>query len=235
MSKGFNTQEYWENRISKHGMYDSIGRISLSEKVNEKRKKRVCQDLETVLDHREVNLSGKKVLDAGCGTGVYSKFYAERGCDVSGIDFSQSAIEKIQLENISGDFRVGDVSSLDFESDQFDIVHCFSVLYHIVNNEAWNYAISELCRVLKPDGILLFRVGWLSEDWSPAEHVKFRSKQRYIRKLSDHGVNELNSNSITDALRFSMMSKRFPKMLSSDLFWKKNPDQKIIVGKLINE
>jgi 2-polyprenyl-3-methyl-5-hydroxy-6-metoxy-1,4-benzoquinol methylase len=226
----FNPKEYWESRISTHGIYNSIGRIGLSEKVNEKRKTRVCQDLETVLDQRDINLTGKKVLDAGCGTGIYSKFYAERGSDVSGVDFSHSAIEKIQSENISGKFQVGDISSLNFGSNEFDIVHCFSVLYHIISDNEWEEAISELCRVLKPNGILLLRIAWFPDDWSPVEHVQFRSKQKYTQELSEHGIYDLNTHSITDSLRFPMISKRVPGLLSSNLFWKKNSDQKIVIG-----
>jgi len=68
-------------------------------------------------------LDGLHVLDPGCGTGRLSRFLAERGARVLGIDFAAGAIE-IAKRTSQGDnptYRVQSVFALD-ESEVFDVV-----------------------------------------------------------------------------------------------------------------
>lgn len=103
-------------------------------------------------------VAGKRILDAGCGPGVYAEWLTARGADVVCIDASDSMIglakqrlgEKVQI--IQADLG----KPLDFLEDRsFDIVLCALALDYV---EDWLALFRELHRVLKPGGNLVFSV-----------------------------------------------------------------------------
>jgi SAM-dependent methyltransferase len=78
-----------------------------------------------VLDRAEVG-SGVRALDCGCGAGRFARMAADRGATVAGIDASTELIEVAAERVPEGDFRVGDIEALPWESDSFDLVTGFS-------------------------------------------------------------------------------------------------------------
>ena len=67
---------------------------------------------------------GKHVLDVGCGSGIHSKFFADLGAKVLGIDFSASVIEhaKREYECDDIDFTVADLATFESTNRNFDLV-----------------------------------------------------------------------------------------------------------------
>lgn len=80
------------------------------------------------------DLTGRRVLDAGCGTGALAAELAARGADVLAIDLSPSLIEiaesRLDAANLTGaiDFRAGDM--LDADLGTFDHVVAMDSLIH---------------------------------------------------------------------------------------------------------
>lgn len=76
---------------------------------------------------------GKKVFDVGCASGFFSKYFAERGADVTAIDINIEMInfikEKTKLFNINTIEM--DVFDVVFEN-KFDFVFCGSLLMHVI-------------------------------------------------------------------------------------------------------
>jgi 2-polyprenyl-3-methyl-5-hydroxy-6-metoxy-1,4-benzoquinol methylase len=103
-------------------------------------------------------VKGKKVLDAGCGPGVYSEWLIKRGAKVVAIDVSPKMIElaKDRLGPIV-DVRQADLSKpLNFlDSSSFDVVLSPLVLEYI---EDWHSVFREFYRVLRPEGHIVFSV-----------------------------------------------------------------------------
>jgi SAM-dependent methyltransferase len=100
---------------------------------------------------------GRKVLDAGCGTGYGSMVLASTGAEhVLGLDVAPDAVAAAQNTG-SGpltttvDFAVGDVRALELPDSSIDVVFCFEVIEHI---ECQADAIAEFRRVLRHDGCL---------------------------------------------------------------------------------
>ena len=97
------------------------------------------------------------VLDAGCGTGDTAIFLAERGCNVTGIDFLdvpiQRAKQKAAERGVPATFLVKDAMTLKDWSERFDAV-IDSGLFHVFSDEDRRRYVEGLATVLKPGGRL---------------------------------------------------------------------------------
>ncbi len=70
-----------------------------------------------------------KLLEVGCGTGHWSRFFADRGFEVTGIDISENMIRVAQskaIENAS--FQVADAHCLPFADGAFDVSAAITTL-----------------------------------------------------------------------------------------------------------
>jgi SAM-dependent methyltransferase len=95
---------------------------------------------------------GRRVLDAASGEGYGSGILAAAGADsVVGVDLDSKSVEHARARH-SGDFRVADVAALPFDDGAFDLVVSFETIEHVPDPSR---ALSELARVLAPDGLLV--------------------------------------------------------------------------------
>jgi SAM-dependent methyltransferase len=105
------------------------------------------------------SLEGKEVCEVGCGYGVISSYFAQRGARVLGFDVAETNIavaEKAAKVNGVADricFQVMQAEALASPSNTFDLVFGNAVLHHL------DIAASarEFFRVLKPGGAAIFR------------------------------------------------------------------------------
>ena len=101
------------------------------------------------------NVKGKHILDAGCGEGYLSRYYASKGAIVTGVDFSEKMIT-IAREKTSDDstsFQVGNLCNLkDLSDSSFDFILCNLVL---LNVSCLKESIMEFNRLLNTGGVLL--------------------------------------------------------------------------------
>lgn len=104
---------------------------------------------------------GLSVLDVGSGPGTITADLARLVAPgkVLGIDSSPEVVaaatalaQERHLSNLS--FDTGDVYSLDFPDDSFDVVHAHQVLQHLTDPVA---ALREMRRVAKPGGLVAIR------------------------------------------------------------------------------
>ena len=101
------------------------------------------------------DVKGKKVLDWGCGSGIYAKLMTKKGAIVKGFDISEEMIKIAKRENPQLDLRIGSGLKIPFK-EKFDIVIA-SLALHYLNN--WNKALKEVSRVLKRGGFFIFSSG----------------------------------------------------------------------------
>lgn len=101
------------------------------------------------------NIKNKKVLDLGCGPGINTKKMYNAGAKIKGIDLSTNLIKIAKTINPKVEFIVGDINKLPYKNKEFDIVVCSLVLGHIKN---WNSVLSEIRKVLKKEGLLVFSI-----------------------------------------------------------------------------
>ncbi|HYN84780.1 MAG TPA: class I SAM-dependent methyltransferase [Pyrinomonadaceae bacterium] len=102
------------------------------------------------------DVAGRRVLDAGCGPGVYSEWLVGRGAEVLALDASPKMVGLArQRLGARAEVRVADLGApLDFvESESFDVVLSPLVLDYV---EDWAGPLSEFHRVLRAGGHFVF-------------------------------------------------------------------------------
>ena len=95
---------------------------------------------------------GDRVLDIAAGTGTSSAALAERGADVTALDFSRGMIEVGRERHPDITFVEGDAEALPFDDDVFDAV---TISFGLRNVNRPKVALTEMLRVLKPGGRLV--------------------------------------------------------------------------------
>lgn len=107
--------------------------------------------------HLAGDVSGRRILDAGCGSGPLAAALHAKGAVVTGFDVSAAMIDLArQRLGDDADLHVADLAApLPFADAQFDDVVACLVLHYL---EDWTNPLAELRRVLKPGGRLLVSV-----------------------------------------------------------------------------
>jgi len=91
------------------------------------RHNKVKKDLKDIIKE-EMN-----VLDLGCGTGITTKYIAELGAKVLGVDLSPKLVEfaKENSNHQNIEYRIADITNLDLDKKKFDVICLVDVMEHI--------------------------------------------------------------------------------------------------------
>ena len=121
------------------------------------------------LEHKNISeyiKDGDIVLDAGCANGFATiKHASEKNITISGIDYSESMIEyaneNLKSSNLTNvNFRINDITKLEFPDDYFDVVYTTRVLINLPTWEEQIKGIFECIRVTKKGGTIIFSEGF---------------------------------------------------------------------------
>lgn len=106
-----------------------------------------------------------KILDAGCGEGRNAVYFINEGYQLFGVDQNEMAIQYCRYMAKSLDksydahrFQVAGLEEIPFHQSAFDAVICSAVLHFAEDESNFWQMMKEILRVLKPDGILWFRM-----------------------------------------------------------------------------
>jgi ubiquinone/menaquinone biosynthesis C-methylase UbiE len=167
------------------------------------------------------DVEGKRCLDVGCGGGFFTNELAERGADVTGIDYSPYGIQFACSRYPDLDLR--QQSALDlytFANESFDVVTLLDTIEHISDHD---HLLDGIYRILKPGGQLVISTDAAGSPWSHAPLSKlvrrmepFSSEgrafrlinkvERYRRRFKDYHVShiaELSAESLVVLLEDS--------------------------------
>lgn len=99
-----------------------------------------------------------RALDLGCGTGTNAIYLAQRGWQVTGVDFIAKAIrqakDKARQVGVQVDFRHGDVTRLEAIRGPFDLILDIGCFHSLTEAGKADY-LDSLHRLLAPEGIFL--------------------------------------------------------------------------------
>ena len=103
------------------------------------------------------NVAGRRILDAGCGSGPIAAALRDRGATVTGFDSSAGMLDLARRRlGPDADLHLADLGGpLPFPDNAFDDVIAASVLHYL---QDWAGPLAELRRVLKPGGRLIAAV-----------------------------------------------------------------------------
>ena len=73
--------------------------------------------------------AGQRVLELGCGSGVFLRLAGDRGAEVFGLDASEALVELARSRVPEADLRVGDMQFLPYADDGFDVVAGFNAFF----------------------------------------------------------------------------------------------------------
>lgn len=95
---------------------------------------------------------GRRILDAGCGTGYGADLLAATGAEIHALDRDSEAVRHAQKAHPRLRLVRGDCTSLPFRDRSFDLVVAFEVIEHL---PGWDDLIRESARILRPSGVFL--------------------------------------------------------------------------------
>lgn len=141
------------------------------------------------------DVSGRRVLDVGCGDGELAVTLAKRGAIVTGIDISAAMIDaaKAQAGKHDADiaFHVASAEELPFPTGQFDVVTAITILCFVDEPDP---IFREVARVLRPGG--RFVIGELGKwsTWAAARRIRAWMGSQLWRMAQFRTARELQSS-----------------------------------------
>jgi 2-polyprenyl-6-hydroxyphenyl methylase/3-demethylubiquinone-9 3-methyltransferase len=108
--------------------------------------------------NNSISLSGKKVIDIGCGGGILAESMAKKGAKVTGIDLSDKALKVADLHGLESGIsvhyeKISAEEMADREAAQYDVVTCMEMLEHVPDPAS---IIRACAKLVKPGGHVFF-------------------------------------------------------------------------------
>ena len=136
-------------------------------------------------------ISGKNVVDVGCGGGILAESMARRGANVLGVDLADKPLKVAQLHAMEGgvanlDYR--SIAAEDLAAEQpaaFDVVTCMEMLEHVPDPSSIIRACASMAR---PGGWVFFS----TLNRNPKSFLFAIVGAEYVLKLLPKGTHEFS-------------------------------------------
>ncbi|MEK3791769.1 class I SAM-dependent methyltransferase [Paenibacillus sp. FSL R7-0204] len=116
---------------------------------------------------------GSRILDLGCGPGLYTKRLSEQGYNVTGLDFSRRSIAYAQEHDTRSRYIYQNYLELNY-TEAFDSITLIYCDYGALTLSERNTLLSKVYRALKPGGLFIFDVFTQKTNWSKQDSTSWR-------------------------------------------------------------
>ena len=202
----YDSPEYSSHKLKKANLFNFIYR--------EARKQNLRNKYKIVTNYTAKG----SILDVGCGTGEYLKYFREKGWKATGIEPVDSA-RKFAYENYK--LNVYPENKLNhFAKEKFDVITLWHVLEHVYNI---NERLEQLKKILNPDGYLVIAVPniesydsiYYGKYWSALDvprHLYHFSNETLKRLINKHSFEVVSIYPMKyDSYYVSLLSERYIK------------------------
>jgi len=177
------------------------------------------------------DVNGKKILEAGWGSGYASMLLSQEGTCCTLLDsselalkYSKNLLKKIWVNKNKIDYIFGSVEKIPFDDNSFDIVHNCGVIEHY-NNKEIKKILFEIKRVTRKGGQIIVVVPNLLSLEIIYRMIKFgKGSERYILKstlknlLKEVGLINVEVKSA----HASVLPSFIPKIIHDKFLWLDN-------------
>jgi ubiquinone/menaquinone biosynthesis C-methylase UbiE len=142
---------------------------------------------------------GRQILEVGCGTGLILSALQPLAAQAVGLDLSEGMLQVARKKELN--VQRGDILSLPYRDEAFDVICCFKVLSHV---EQLDGALKELNRVTRKEG-------WILADFYNARSLRACLKRLLPAREIVKGISEREV--FTRYYRLREILKRLPPNL----------------------
>lgn len=178
MSDDYKPAEYWSRRLEARYDLSGTGHLSYSAAYNDWLYRAKRRALRRAIRDAPI---GAAALDLGSGTGWVVHELLAAGMRTTGCDIAPVAVDRLRERFPQASFFETTLGAGRLEVDDAtqDLVTALDVMYHVTDDGAWQEALREAARVLRPGGVLVASDGLGPDDRMPDKHVRFRSLGRW--------------------------------------------------------
>lgn len=159
------------------------------------------QSFNLLLDELEPYRKNNRLLDVGCGRGDFLVEARKRGWEVSGTEYSETAVALCESKGIT--MKKGQLNSADFDVADFDVIVSFEVIEHIINP---NEELKHMHALLRKGGLFYCTTpnfNSLNRYYQKAEfniieypeHLSYYTKKTLVDVAKRHGLKKVGFRS----------------------------------------
>ncbi|MBX9395375.1 class I SAM-dependent methyltransferase [Streptomyces sp. TRM72054] len=181
------TRDYWDTRHRVHDDLASGGHIGLDRAGNEIFYALRLGILLPLISDLADESAPLFVLDAGCGKGHFARALARCGHRVDAFDASEEAVTHARAQGGRPRYAVAALD--EWRSPwAYDVVLCFDVLFHILDDEEWATGLRNLASLVRITGRLILTDEDIGTRRPRGDYILHRPTAEYIALLEPLGL-----------------------------------------------
>jgi len=156
--------------------------------------------------------SAKKVLDAGCGTGWFSRYWQAQGSSVMALDLSVTMLNQARDNQVAQFYLEGDIESLPLADEQIDLAWSNLAIQWCHDLRR---GLSELYRVTSPGGCIAFTT--LAAGSLPELHAAWQAvdERPHANAFLSYSEIEAACGGWRTSLHLEEITQSFPDVMSA--------------------
>jgi SAM-dependent methyltransferase len=184
--ESFDPRKYWEDRLEAKFDLTGVGFRRKSVAFNKWAYRIRADVLDELISKKIIDSENKAVLDIGCGTGFFIKYWQQqKGKPVAGLDITEVSINQLKEAIPDAEFHLADLSDPDLKLDNsYDLISIFDVLFHIVDDDKFATAVANLAKISKPGAQVIITDMFKKKTLHPMQHCRNRSLGHYQEVFS---------------------------------------------------